>query len=44
VGDPLSLMCDVAEQNLTMWKEMQESFLIGGLPGTGKRKRDPDKS
>jgi len=44
VGDPLSLMRDVAEQNLAMWKEMQESFLSGALPGTDKRKRDPDKS
>jgi len=48
VGDPLSLMRDVAEQNLTMWKEMQESFLSGtmpgSLPGAGKRKRDSDKS
>jgi len=48
VGDPLSLMRDVAEQNLTMWKEMQESFLSGTMPGSlsgaSKRKRDSDKS
>ena len=48
VGDPLAIMRDVAEQNLTMWKEMQESFLSGAMPGrvsaTRKSKRDPDKS
>jgi polyhydroxyalkanoate synthesis repressor PhaR len=48
VGDPLAIMRDVAEQNLTMWKEMQESFLGGAVPGgvsaTRKSKRDSDKS
>ncbi len=48
VGDPLAIMRDVAEQNLTMWKEMQESFLGGTMPGGGsttrKGKRDSDKS
>jgi len=48
MGDPLTLMRDVAEQNLSMWKEMQESFLSGAMPGgisgSSKRKRDPDKS
>jgi len=48
VGDPLAIMRDVAEQNLSMWKEMQESFLGGAMPGgvstTRKGKRDPDKS
>ena len=48
VGDPLAMMRDVAEQNLTMWKEMQESFLssamAGGESATRKSKRDPDKS
>ena len=48
VGDPLSIMRDVAEQNLSMWKEMQESFLGGAVPGGSssarKGKRDPDKS
>lgn len=48
VGDPLAIMRDVAEQNLTMWKEMQESFLssamAGGESATRKSKRDPDKS
>ncbi|MCK5364346.1 MAG: polyhydroxyalkanoate synthesis repressor PhaR [Gammaproteobacteria bacterium] len=48
VGDPLAIMRDVAEQNLSMWKEMQESFLGSAMPGgvskTRKGKRDPDKS
>ena len=48
VGDPLSIMRDVAEQNLSMWKEMQESFLSGAIPGglsaNRKPKGDPDKS
>ena len=48
VGDPLSIMRDVAEQNLSMWKEMQESFLSGATPGglsaNRKPKGDPDKS
>ena len=48
VGDPLTIMRDVAEQNLTMWQEMQESFLSGAMPGglsgSRKRKKDPDKS
>ena len=47
-GDPLTIMRDVAEQNLTMWQEMQESFLSGAMPGglsgSRKRKKDPDKS
>ena len=48
MGDPMALMRDVAEQNLSMWKDMQESFLSGAVPGgmsgSGKRKSDPDKS
>lgn len=48
VGDPLSVMRDVAEQNLSMWKDMQESFLSGAMPGSTssarKGKRDSDKS
>jgi polyhydroxyalkanoate synthesis repressor PhaR len=44
MGDPLTIMRDVAEQNLTMWQEMQESFLSGGLSGSRKRKGDADKS
>jgi polyhydroxyalkanoate synthesis repressor PhaR len=48
VSDPLSIMRDVAEQNLTMWKEMQESFLSGAIPGglssTRKGKQGSDKT
>ncbi len=48
VGDPLAIVRDVAEQNLTMWKEMQESFLGGAMPGgisgTRKGKEDSEKS
>ncbi len=43
VGDPLAIMRDVAEQNLALWKEMQEGFL-GGPSTTRKTKRDSDES
>lgn len=43
VGDPLAIMRDVAEQNLALWKEMQEGFL-GGTSTTRKTKRDSDES
>ena len=47
-GDPLTIMRDIAEQNLSMWQEMQESFLSGAMPGglsgSRKRKGDADKS
>ena len=47
-GDPLVIMRDVADQNLAMWKEMQESFLggamSGGLSSNRKRKRDSEES
>jgi polyhydroxyalkanoate synthesis repressor PhaR len=47
-GDPLTVMRDVAERNMTMWQEMQESFLSSTLPGglsaSRKRKGDADKS
>lgn len=42
-GDPLAIMRDVAEQNLAMWKEMQEGFL-GASTGARKSKRDRDES
>ena len=43
VGDPLAIMRDVAERNLTMWKEMQEGFLGGTMPGaTSARKGKPE--
>ena len=35
-GDPLSVMRDVAEQNLAMWQEMQEGFLRAAMPGAGR--------
>ena len=31
-ADPLSFMRDMAEKNLSMWKEMQDSFLGGATP------------
>jgi polyhydroxyalkanoate synthesis repressor PhaR len=31
-NDPLSLMRDVAEQNMAMWKEMQEGFFGASVP------------
>jgi hypothetical protein len=37
-------MRDVAEQNLSMWKDMQESFLSGSMSSARKGKRDSDKS
>ena len=47
-GDPLVIMRDVAEQNLALWKEMQESFLggamSGGVSSVRKRKRGSEKS
>lgn len=48
VGDPLAIMRDVAERNLAMWKEMQDGFLTGAMPGAASRarkgKRDSDES
>ncbi len=48
VGDPVAIMRDVAEQNLAMWKEMQESFLggavSGGVSSARKGKRGSEKS
>ena len=42
-GDPLTIMRDVAEQNLAMWKEMQEGFL-GAASGNRKGKQESDDS
>ncbi len=39
IGDPLAIMRDVAEQNLALWKDMQESFLGGTMPGSGTGSR-----
>ena len=45
---PLSVLTEMAERNLDLWKTMQEGFLkaytslgAGGLPG-GKTKKDRD--
>ena len=44
VGDPMAIMRDVAERNLTLWKEMQEGFLASAMPGgvTSARKDKPE--
>ena len=42
-GDPLAIMRDVAEQNLAMWKDLQESFL-GSASGARKGRRSGTKS
>jgi polyhydroxyalkanoate synthesis repressor PhaR len=42
-GDPLAIMRDVAEQNLAMWKEMQEGFL-GRAPGSRRDKQEGEDS
>lgn len=40
-SDPLAIMRDVAEQNLAMWKEMQEGFLgRSARPRRGKQESD----
>jgi hypothetical protein len=48
VGDPLAIMRDVAEQNLALWKDMQDSFLgstmPGGTSGSSKDKETDSKS
>ena len=43
VADPLAIMRDVAEQNLALWKEMQEGFL-GSTSAARKDKRESDES
>lgn len=46
MADPLAIMRDVAERNLAMWKEMQDGFLGGAMPGGAARKgkRESDDS
>jgi polyhydroxyalkanoate synthesis repressor PhaR len=39
-GDPLALMRDITEQNMTLWREMQESFM---KPATASTRRKPGK-
>ena len=36
-GDPLGFMRDLAEQNLSIWQEMQESFFRAAVPPPGER-------
>ena len=43
-GDPLSFMRELTEQNLTLWKEMQEGFFLHATRGARRRPDDPDKS
>lgn len=39
-GDPFNLMAEVTEQNLTLWKEMQEGFFKSATrPSSSKSKR-----
>ena len=39
--DPLTLMSDIAEQNMTLWREMQDSFISPTTP-TKRRKSSED--
>lgn len=39
--DPLTLMSDIAEQNMTLWREMQDSFISPTTP-TKRRKSGED--
>ena len=39
VGDPLTMMRDIAEQNLTLWKEMQDGMLRAAGADTPASKR-----
>ncbi len=40
---PLNLMSEMAERNLKMWKEMQESFFRSSNTGTAPKNDDIDK-
>jgi polyhydroxyalkanoate synthesis repressor PhaR len=42
-GDPLAIMRDVAEQNLAMWKEMQDGFM-GRASGPRRDKKENEDS
>ena len=42
-GDPLAIMRDVAEQNLAMWKEMQDGFM-GRASGPRRDKKESEDS
>lgn len=34
VYNPLSFMADIAEQNISLWKDLQDSFFRATMPGT----------
>ena len=42
-GDPLAIMRDVAEQNLAMWREMQEGFM-GRASGPRRDNKESEDS
>jgi hypothetical protein len=43
---PLSFMTDLAEQNITLWRDVQENFFRAALTGTlerdDKKKKSPE--
>ncbi len=41
--NPLSLMTDIAEQNIKLWKDMQESFFRATFPGFHPPSQDGSK-
>ena len=43
-NDPLSFMRDLTEQNLAIWKEMQEGFVKATMPSAGTRARKSKRS
>ena len=40
--NPLSFMTDIADQNINLWKDMQDSFFRATLPPHDKDKKDPE--
>ena len=42
-ADPLSFMRDMTEKNLSMWKEMQDSFLGNATPRENAPQTDSDR-
>ncbi len=45
--NPLSLMTDITEQNIKLWKDMQDSFFRAALPGNfhdATKHKDPKNS
>ncbi len=41
-GDPLSMMREITEQNLALWKDVQEGFFRATTGAGGSKKRDED--